>query len=394
MKVFCVCGVSGSGKTTTIEKIIEELKKRGNSVGSIKDIHAQKFSFDTPGKNTWRHREAGAEMVAARGMAETALMIPKRVEIPELLKWFSHDFVVIEGGRDEGFPKILTASSVQEINERLDESVFAVSGVVAGQGISLDGTPVINALTDAEKLVDLIELSVREHCGADWHEERLASKKNRVFKRQRIINGQKRFVVEKEISDPRRFRIEFLMYNALRHSGIRIPRLFDIELGKGMLVFEYIDGEVALDALSDRHHAELALSQIAMWMADFYETTYEEFDEQWILGDIHLRNFIYNKDSQTVTGFDFEDAKVGAIEQDVARMFLFIATYEPEYSTSHMELAEYFLSESLAMLNLDKGRLLEELHNEAEHMAVRRNCTIDVERIVPAAERVFKRAFK
>jgi len=164
VKVFCVVGVSKSGKTTTIEKIIAELVRRGYSVGSIKDIHAETFSLDTPGENTWRHKEAGSEIVAARGRFETDIMIPKRLEITELLKWFDNDFVVIEGGREEKFPKILTAADTGEIETRRDSSVFAISGVVSGQNIDID-LPVINALVDVEKLTDLIELKAEEYEG-------------------------------------------------------------------------------------------------------------------------------------------------------------------------------------------------------------------------------------
>jgi len=164
MKVFCVTGVSKSGKTTTIEKIIGELLRRGYSVGSIKDIHTETFSLDTPGKNTWRHKAAGSAMVVARGNAETDIMIPRRLEIPEILLWFDHDFVIIEGGREEKFPKILTAADSGEIETRRDDSVFAISGVVSGQSIDVD-LPVINALTDIEKLTDLIELKAQKYEG-------------------------------------------------------------------------------------------------------------------------------------------------------------------------------------------------------------------------------------
>ena len=164
MKVFCVFGVSKSGKTTTIEKIIKELKKRGHGVASIKDIHSEEFSMDTPGTNTWRHMQAGSEMVVGRGMAETAVIINRRLEISELLKWFDHDFVVIEGGNSENFPKILTAGDIEEAIEKIDESVFAISGVVSEQNIELCGRPVINALTNVEKLVDIIENIPQYRC--------------------------------------------------------------------------------------------------------------------------------------------------------------------------------------------------------------------------------------
>ena len=161
MKVFCVIGASGSGKTTTIEKIIGELRRRGYSVASIKDIHADKFDFDAPGTNTWRHMDAGADVVVGRGKKKTAVMVDKRLEITEMLKWFNHDFLVIEGGREENFPKILAAKNIQEIDERMDGSVFAVSGVISGQNIEAVGIPIINALSDTDKLICIIESEAR-----------------------------------------------------------------------------------------------------------------------------------------------------------------------------------------------------------------------------------------
>lgn len=71
MKVFSVYGITKSGKTTTIENIIRELKRRGYTVGSVKEIHYEKFAIDTEGTNTDRHRRAGAEPVTARGHFET-----------------------------------------------------------------------------------------------------------------------------------------------------------------------------------------------------------------------------------------------------------------------------------------------------------------------------------
>ncbi len=52
MKVLTVTGLSGSGKTTVIENLIKELKRRGYSIGSVKEIHYEAFAIDTPGKNT------------------------------------------------------------------------------------------------------------------------------------------------------------------------------------------------------------------------------------------------------------------------------------------------------------------------------------------------------
>src|SRR5579864_3676610 len=65
MKVIGFAGFSGAGKTTLVERLIPALKREGQRVSVIKHAH-HKFDIDHPGKDTYRHREAGAfEVVVA-----------------------------------------------------------------------------------------------------------------------------------------------------------------------------------------------------------------------------------------------------------------------------------------------------------------------------------------
>ncbi|AOY76274.1 molybdopterin-guanine dinucleotide biosynthesis protein B [Clostridium formicaceticum] len=162
MKIFSVRGITQSGKTTTIENIIKELKKRRYSVGSVKDIHFEKFAIDQEGSNTHRHRMSGSELVTARGHYETDILFTKRQPIEEILRFYHHDFVVLEGVEDTNAPKIITAHDTKEIEERLDGTVFAISGRISNVLKEYKGIPVINAMQDIEKLVDLIEKKVYE----------------------------------------------------------------------------------------------------------------------------------------------------------------------------------------------------------------------------------------
>jgi molybdopterin-guanine dinucleotide biosynthesis protein B len=67
MRVVAFCGPSGVGKTTLIERLIVELKRRGQRVSVIKHAH-KTFDIVHPGKDTWRHRQAGAfEVMIASG---------------------------------------------------------------------------------------------------------------------------------------------------------------------------------------------------------------------------------------------------------------------------------------------------------------------------------------
>ena len=160
MKVFSVVGITKSGKTTTIENIIKELRRRGYSVGSVKEIHFEKFSIDTEGTNTFRHKKAGSQLVTARGNYETDILFQEKLCIDELLRFYDHDFVVLEGVTDANVPKIISAHSEKEILERLDDLTFAISGRASNTMDEFNGLPVINSIDNVERLVDLIEEKV------------------------------------------------------------------------------------------------------------------------------------------------------------------------------------------------------------------------------------------
>lgn len=157
MKVFSVYGYSKSGKTTTIEGLIKELVRRNYTVGTVKDIHYEKFAIDTEGSNTDRHRKAGAELVTARGLYETDILFKERLPISEVLKFYTQDFVILEGVTDYNVPKILCASNLEDAVKRMEPTVFALSGVISNKLSILESLPVISAIKDIEKLTDLVE---------------------------------------------------------------------------------------------------------------------------------------------------------------------------------------------------------------------------------------------
>lgn len=111
MKAVGFAGYSGSGKTTLVEQLIPALRLRGFRVSVIKHAH-HRFDIDHPGKDTWRHREAGAvEIVAAS---------PKRLVIMREYEDFTEhdvhpliarltagvDWVLVEGFKRSSLPKI------------------------------------------------------------------------------------------------------------------------------------------------------------------------------------------------------------------------------------------------------------------------------------------------
>jgi molybdopterin-guanine dinucleotide biosynthesis protein B len=105
--VITIVGHSNSGKTTLIEKLIPELKRRGYRVGTIKHTH-HGFSMDQKGKDTFRHRAAGADAVLAASPGQIALVksLPE-VSLDSLLPYFQDmDIVLVEGFKQDKKPKI------------------------------------------------------------------------------------------------------------------------------------------------------------------------------------------------------------------------------------------------------------------------------------------------
>jgi molybdopterin-guanine dinucleotide biosynthesis protein B len=73
MRIFGLAGWSGSGKTTLMTALIPELVARGVTVSTVKHAH-HAFDVDRPGKDSWRHREAGAREVMVSSSRRWALM--------------------------------------------------------------------------------------------------------------------------------------------------------------------------------------------------------------------------------------------------------------------------------------------------------------------------------
>jgi len=162
MKVIKVQGTSKTGKTTTVAAIIRELRRRGYTVGSVKEIHFERFTMETAGSNTDIHKKAGANPVTARGLAETDIMLDSRIDIDKLLDMYDRDYVVIEGKCEANCPSIATAKTAEQLDEQITPLTIACAGVISNDITEYRGLPVINALDDAERLVDLIEAKTPE----------------------------------------------------------------------------------------------------------------------------------------------------------------------------------------------------------------------------------------
>ena len=105
-KIVLIVGKSNSGKTTLMEKLIGELSARGYRVGSVK--HTHKANFDKQGKDSWRHKNAGA--VASLIVTDTTVALVKEDTRPAEEKFFHYlgdmDLILAEGFKTFRLPKI------------------------------------------------------------------------------------------------------------------------------------------------------------------------------------------------------------------------------------------------------------------------------------------------
>ena len=110
MKIIGIAGHSGMGKTTLLERLIPELRRRGLSVSLMKHSH-KAIDIDRPGKDSHRLREAGCGEVLLLGRERWALMHELRGDAePSLAELLPHmapcDMLLIEGFKGGEFPKI------------------------------------------------------------------------------------------------------------------------------------------------------------------------------------------------------------------------------------------------------------------------------------------------
>jgi len=122
-------GRSNSGKTTLIERVIPELVKAGYRVATVK--HAgHGFDLDTEGKDSWRHKRAGASSVVIVSKGSLALFadVSEQLKVEEVRDRFldsSYDLIIAEGWKSEGYPKIII------VRDQLGEISYSPDGLLA-----------------------------------------------------------------------------------------------------------------------------------------------------------------------------------------------------------------------------------------------------------------------
>lgn len=154
--ILSIIGKSGSGKTTLLEKLIPELKRRGRRLATIKHHSHPGFEIDQPGKDTWRHAQAGSDQViiAAPDKIASIRRLQRELSLDEIAASIQDvDIIITEGYKRAGKPALEVVRAVTGL-----ETISQPPQLIAiATDTALDiNVPQFN-LDDAEGLVSLIE---------------------------------------------------------------------------------------------------------------------------------------------------------------------------------------------------------------------------------------------
>ena len=157
MRILLVVGRKKRGKTTLVEKLIPEFKKRGYKVGTIK-YTTMDHNFDTPGKDSFRHTQAGAGTTLVLSPNKIALFSSdlRQKKPDELFQLFlkEYDIIIGEGFKNSPYPKLEILDSTQD-KEPLCTKENNLIALVCDKKI--DSSVPVFSLNQIEQLVDFLE---------------------------------------------------------------------------------------------------------------------------------------------------------------------------------------------------------------------------------------------
>ncbi len=169
MIVVSLIGLKKCGKTTTAEALIKEFKSRGYKVGGVKWMVHSRFTIDREGKDTWRHRDAGADFVISMSENELAFVgdRPERPVLDDVYKFVPEDtdILICEGLKDDSpyVQKVVLAKTLESLNEtfkvrEVSGRIIALSGIIANEVEEHPEYPIFDCTEPdgAQGLADLI----------------------------------------------------------------------------------------------------------------------------------------------------------------------------------------------------------------------------------------------
>lgn len=155
-KAISIVGYKDSGKTRVIEALIKELTKRGYRVGTLKHT-ADEIHLDTPGKDTDRHRKAGAKATGILKIQGAAFFIDKYLSLQDAVsKLGAVDYLVIEGFKTVNTHSKIIVPKIQADIEELSNGLEIAIVPITDLKIAETNIPVLH-LDEIQKIANIVE---------------------------------------------------------------------------------------------------------------------------------------------------------------------------------------------------------------------------------------------
>ncbi|SDE29802.1 molybdopterin-guanine dinucleotide biosynthesis protein B [Paenibacillus sp. UNCCL117] len=170
--ILQVVGYKNSGKTTLTCELIKRLKEQGLSVGTVKH-DAHRLELDTEGKDSWLHREAGAEVAAvvSEQSGVTFMTETRTLALDELLdRMTSVEVVLVEGFKRERYPKLVLIREPEHLKllETVTAAAIIATWLPVEQVRPYAGELPVVPIEDMEKLLEAAAAVIDEQLGNMW----------------------------------------------------------------------------------------------------------------------------------------------------------------------------------------------------------------------------------
>ena len=187
-------------------------------------------------------------------------------------------------------------------------------------------------------------------------------------KRNRVRPAAPESAVIKEFADEASFQREWMVYKALRDSCVPCAKVLAAE-GKTLTLSE-LPGKNLVDWLEQQEKNRIPLwdiwEKLADWLIAFWRHT------GLVMTDVNLRNFLYDGQSETLYGLDFEQCDQGSIEVCAATVAAFIRTYRPAHTPLKEAVSAFVLERFADRCGLDRESLRRQSQAREEILLQRR----------------------
>jgi tRNA A-37 threonylcarbamoyl transferase component Bud32 len=180
-------------------------------------------------------------------------------------------------------------------------------------------------------------------------------------------------------------------YNVLSkvHSKLNIPFVYEKDEKNNVIIMSYINGRNLCDVINDDTvdflKKKKIMSDLAIWYKNFHNF-FKKDEMIYIRGDSILRNFIL---TDQIWGLDFEEFRLGSIEEDISDLCISILTTDPKYTFEKYQLCRYFIESYSKKLLINFNKFSKELNFSLLNTMVKRGNPINKE----YADKIIKKIF-